>query len=209
MNFMDIMQTLIEKYDYNEPIILKDVKLDGVSDENIRQIFSRLVKSGQIERYDQGVYYIPKVTQLGKSRIPAKKVYEKKFISDRKSTFGFYTGLTLQNAIGLTTQVPNTIEIMTNREKSRLRELAVGNQKLRLRRARTPVTSRNVKALQFLELMNSLDMKQLSAKEKQALINYVRSQNISRKDVIPYVRDFPAKVSKNLIESGIINELTP
>lgn len=206
---MDIMQTLIEKYDYNEPIILKDVKLDGISDENIRQIFSRLVKSGQIERYDQGVYYIPKITPLGKSKIPAKKVYEKKFISDRKSTFGYYTGLTLQNAIGLTTQVPNTIEIVTNREKSRLRELAVGSQKLRLRRARTTVTTRNAKALQLLELMNSLDAKQLSSNEKQALITYVRSQNISRNDVTPYIPDFPAKVSKNLIESGIIDELTP
>ena len=177
---MDIMQTLIGKYDYNEPIILKDVKLDGISDENIRQIFSRLVKNGQIERYDQGVYYIPKVTPLGKSRIPARKVYEKKFISDQKSTFGFYTGLTLQNAIGLTSQVPNIIEIVTNREKSRLRELAVGNQKLRLRKARTTVTSRNVKTLQLLELMNSLDVKQLSDKEKLVLINYVRSQNIRK-----------------------------
>ena len=206
---MDIMQTLIEKYDYNEPIILKDVKLNGISDENIRQIFSRLVKKGQIERYDQGIYYIPKITPLGKSKIPAKKVYEKKFISDQKNIFGFYTGLTLQNAIGLTTQVPNTIEIVTNHEKSRLRELAVGNQKLRLRRARTTVTSRNVKALQLLELMNSLDAKQLSSNEKQALITYVRSQNISKNDVTPYIPDFPAKVSKNLIESGIIDELTP
>jgi predicted transcriptional regulator of viral defense system len=206
---MDIMQTLIEKYDYNEPIILKDVKLDGISDENIRQIFSRLVKSGQIERYDQGVYYIPKITPLGKSKIPAKKVYEKKFISDRKSTFGYYTGLTLQNAIGLTTQVPNTIEIVTNRVKSRLRELAVGSQKLRLRRARTTVTTRNAKALQLLELMNSLDVKQLSSSDKQALITYVRSQNIRKNDVTPYIPNFPAKVSKNLIESGIIDELTP
>lgn len=206
---MDIMQTLIEKYDYNEPIILKDVELDGISDENIRQVFSRLVKSGQIERYDQGVYYIPKMTPLGKSKIPAKKVYEKKFISDRKSTFGFYAGLTLQNAIGLTTQVSNTIEIVTNREKSRLRELTVGSQKLRLRRARTIVTSRNVKALQLLELMNSLDVKQLSSNEKQTLITYVRSQNLSKNDVMPYIPNFPAKVSKNLIESGIIAELTP
>ena len=205
---MDILQTLIEKYDYNEPIILKDVKIDGISDDYIRQVFSRLVKSGQIERYDQGVYYIPKVTLLGKSKIPAKKVYEKKFISDRKSTFGFYTGLALQNAIGLTTQVPNTIEIMTNREKSRLRELAVGNQKLRLRKARTTVTSRNVKALQLLELMNSIDIKKLSNKEKQAILTYVRSQNIKKNDVIPYISYFPAKVSKNLIESGIMNELT-
>jgi hypothetical protein len=206
---MDIMQTLIGKYDYNEPIILKDVKLDGISDENIRQIFSRLVKNGQIERYDQGVYYIPKVTPLGKSRIPARKVYEKKFISDQKSTFGFYTGLTLQNAIGLTSQVPNIIEIVTNREKSRLRELAVGNQKLRLRKARTTVTSRNVKTLQLLELMNSLDVKQLSDKEKLVLINYVRSQNIRKNDITPYISNYPAKAAKNLIESGIINELAP
>lgn len=205
---MDIMQTLIEKYDYNEPIILKDVKLDGVSDENIRQIFSRLVKSGQIVRYDQGVYYIPKVSPLGKSKIPAKKVYEKKFISDRKSIFGFYTGLTLQNAIGLTTQVPNTIEIVTNREKSRRREIEVGKQQLRLRRARTTITSRNVKALQLLELMNSLDVNKLSDKENQALITYVRSQNIRKNDIIPYISNFPSKVAKNLIESGIINELT-
>lgn len=205
---MDIMEALIKKYNYNEPIILKDVEIEGISDENIRQIFSRLVKSGKIERYDQGVYYIPKVTPLGKSRIPAKKVYEKKFISDRKNTFGFYTGLTLQNAIGLTTQVPNTIEIITNREKSRRREINVGNQKLRLRRSRTKVTSRNVKALQLLELMNSIDMKQLTNIEKKALITYVRSQNISKNDIIPYIPDFPAKASKNLIESGVINELT-
>ena len=79
---MKIMETLIKKYNYNEPIILKDVKIEGMSDENIRQIFSRLVKSGKIERYDQGVYYIPKVTPLGKSKIPAKK-YMKKVYIDR------------------------------------------------------------------------------------------------------------------------------
>jgi hypothetical protein len=57
--------------------------------------------------------------------------------------------------------------------------------------------------------MNSLDARQLSGNEKQALITYVRSQNISKNDVMPYIPDFPAKVSKNLIESGIIDELTP
>jgi predicted transcriptional regulator of viral defense system len=206
---MDIMQILIEKYDYNEPIILKDVKIDGISDENIRQIFSRLVKSGQIERYGQGVYYIPKITPLGKSKIPAKNVYEKKFISDRKSIFGFYTGLTLQNAIGLTTQVPNAIEIVTNHEKSRRREIKVGKQQLRLRRARTIITSRNVKALQLLELMNSLDVNKLSDKENQALITYVRSQNIRRDDIVSYISIFPARAAKNLIKSGMMNELAP
>lgn len=205
---MGIMQKLKDKYDYNEPIILKDVKIDGISDDNIRQIFSRLSRSGQIERYDQGVYYLPKITPLGKSKIPAKKVYEKKFISDSKNTYGFYSGLALKNAIGLTTQVPNTIEIVTNQEKSRLREVAVGSQKLRLRKARTRVTSKNVKVLQMLELMNSIDINKLTNNQKQALSNYVRSQNISKNDVMLYIGKFPARASKNLIESGAINELT-
>ena len=43
--------------------------------------------------------------------------------------------------------------------------------------------------------MNSIDMKQLTNKEKKALITYVRSQNISKNDIIPYIPDFP-KASK-------------
>ncbi len=34
---MDIMKALTEKYDYNKPIILKDIKLVGPNDENIRK----------------------------------------------------------------------------------------------------------------------------------------------------------------------------
>jgi predicted transcriptional regulator of viral defense system len=67
------VEELIKKYNYNEPIILKDVEIEGISYDNIRQIFSRLVTIGKTERYDQGVYYIPKVTPLGKSRTPARK----------------------------------------------------------------------------------------------------------------------------------------
>lgn len=205
---MDIMQYLISKYNYNQPIFLKDVKIDGISDENIRQIFSRLVKRGLLERYANGVYYIPTISPLGKSKISAKKIYEKKFISDGQNIFGFYSGLTLQNAIGLTTQVPNTVEIVTNLESSRKRDILLGNQKLRLRKARISITSKNAKILQLLELMNSVSVNKLSDKQKQILKAYIRTQNIKFSDIMPYVNSYPAKVSKNLIESGIINELT-
>jgi len=205
---MDVMQKLMDIYDYNEPIILKDVKIDGISYENIRQTFSRLVKSGKLERYVQGVYYIPKVTPLGKSKIATKKIYERKYITDGKNIYGYYSGLTLMNAIGLTTQVPNTIEIITNNESSRRREILVGNQRLRLRRSRTKVTSKNAKILQLLELINTVDMSKLSDNQKQNLIAYIRSQNIKLNDILPYINYYPDKVSKKLMERLIINELT-
>lgn len=205
---MDVMKILMDNYDYNEPIILKDVKIDGVSYENIRQIFSRLVKSGKLERYEQGVYYIPKVTPFGKSKIAAKKIYERKFITDGKNIYGFYSGLMLLNAIGLTTQVPNTIEIITNKESSRRREILVGNQRLRLRRARIVITSGNANILQLLELINTLDTSKLSDNQKRILINFIRSQSVKLNDILPYINYYPNKVSKKLMERLVINELT-
>ena len=137
-----------------------------------------------------------------------KKIYERKYITDGKNIYGYYSGLTLMNAIGLTTQVPNTIEIITNNESSRRREILVGNQRLRLRRSRTKVTSKNAKILQLLELINTVDMSKLSDNQKQNLIAYIRSQNIKLNDILPYINYYPDKVSKKLMERLIINELT-
>ena len=114
----------------------------------------------------------------------------------------------LLNAIGLTTQVPNTIEIITNKESSRRREILVGNQRLRLRRARIVITSGNANILQLLELINTLDTSKLSDNQKRILINYIRSQSVKLNDILPYINYYPNKVSKKLMERLVINELT-
>lgn len=61
-------------------------------------------------------------------------------------------GLSALNRYGLTTQVPNTTEICTNNETSKLRSVKVGNMSVILRKSRTAITNENVDILSFLEL---------------------------------------------------------
>ncbi len=154
------------------------------------------------------MYYIPKMTSLGKSRLSAKKVYEKKYICNEKKVYGFYAGLILENAIGLTTQVPNIVEIVTNNEGSRRREVMVGKQKVRLRKSNVKITERNARILQFLDLMNRIDLKNLPEESKDKLKSFVKEKKLKREEVFLYVTKFPSRTAKNMIKSGVINELT-
>ena len=45
-------QYLIENYGYNEPIFLNELKIEGMSDNAVRQSVKRLAMSGFLERYD-------------------------------------------------------------------------------------------------------------------------------------------------------------
>ena len=51
---------LMENYGYNEPIFLNDLTFQGLSVYAVRQAVKRLVANGFLERYDNGIYYIPK-----------------------------------------------------------------------------------------------------------------------------------------------------
>ena len=51
---------LMENYGYNEPIFLNDLTIQGLSENAVRQAVKRLVANGFLERYDNGIYYIPK-----------------------------------------------------------------------------------------------------------------------------------------------------
>ncbi len=205
---MEMMENLEKAYGYNEPILLNEISLDGMNEVYIRQAFTRLVKRGKLERFGQGVYYIPKMTPLGMSRLSAKKVYEKKYISNKKGVYGFYTGLTLENAIGITTQVPNVVEIVTNNEGSRLREIKIGNQKVRVRKSSVNITEQNARILQLLDLMNRINLKDISEESKENLKKFVGNQKLKREEVFQYISKFPSRTAKNMIESGVINELT-
>lgn len=91
---------------------------------------------------------------------------EYKYIEKDGKINGFYMGLSALNRYGLTTQVPNTTEICTNNETSKLRNVKIGNMSVTLRKSRTEITNENVDILSFLELMNSLSIDFLMRKKE-------------------------------------------
>ena len=112
--------------------------------------------------------------------------------------------MTFQNQLRLTTQMPNVIEIYTNNETTRVRDVYVGKQKVLLRKARTKITTANVDVLSFLELMNDLTPDMLDDDKKAIITRFIADRNITRKDITAYAPVFPDKAMRTLIESEVI-----
>lgn len=118
---MDLFKILARRYKSNEPIFEKSLRIAKMSPENLRLSLVRLVSAKRLIRFARGIYYIPVETPFGLSRLNRNLVIERKYIQSDDPVIGFYTGQKLVNLIGLSTQVPNVVEITTNVEKSRCR----------------------------------------------------------------------------------------
>ncbi len=76
---------------------------------NVLKAFSKLQKENVIKRIKRGYYYRPKITILGESTFDTYSLAIAKI--KKKSSFRCISGISGYNQIGLTTQVPNVIEI--------------------------------------------------------------------------------------------------
>lgn len=196
---------LIENYKPNEPIFVSDVDLP-VSDCNLRQMFKSLCDAGTIKRFDTGIYYLPKKSIL-KNGVPlaADEVAVAKYILKKGEIYGFYSGYTFANQLGISTQVPYVKEIVSNNASTRVKEVMVRNKRILLRRARTPINNDNYVVLQFLELMK--DLEQYYDIEFDAVCErlgkYVKDENITKADVDRYIGDYPDKIYKNIYRTGL------
>lgn len=201
---MGLYEFLLKKYGYNEPIFTSEIQFEDYSRPWIFKELSRFCKNGQIVRYDKGVCYIPKTTFLGKTLLDPRKVILKKYISDGNDTIGYYSGNTLLNLMNLSTQMPNSIEIYTNNEKTKLREISVNSQKVILRRSRTKITKENSDVMQLLELMNFTSAEFFDDERKKTVCRFIKEKGITRNMITEYSRFFPDKAMRNLIVSEVI-----
>lgn len=205
---MTMLESLLQQYGVNEPILSSELSFGGYSRPWIYKQLNQLCEDGKLVRYEKGVYYIPTQTPFGKSLLNPRKVIERKYISQGGETVGYYSGITFQNQLRLTTQMPNVIELYTNNETTRSRDVYVGKQKVRLRRARTRITAANADVLSFLELMNDLTSDLLNDEKKAIIARFISDRKITRKDISTYAPVFPDKAMRTLIESEIIYSVT-
>jgi hypothetical protein len=202
-------EMLVKKYGYNTPILLKEVELEGVTQNNKRQIFARLQEKGLIEKFGWGVYYVPKQsTLLKKSQLGANQVLHTKFIANGDNIKGYYAGLTFANQIGLTTQMPVIKEIVTNEESSKRRIVQVGKVKVITSKPRNHIADYNWEVLQFLDLINRINKIgiELNDENDQKLRRFIADKKLERNILNKYIGLYPAKVSKFLIERRLIDE---
>ena len=200
---------LMENYGYNEPIFLNDLAIEGLSDNAVRQSVKRLVASGFLERYDNGIYYIPKRDGLlGKSYLDPSMVIMRRYVQNKSEIYGYLTGISFANQLGLTTQMPAVIEIVTNREASNGRMITVGSQRVRIKKPAITVTDSNAELLQLLDTIGQAEKyTELTIEETiETLISYMRKKRFTKEQLSEVSSVLTGATAKKLIEWGMVYE---
>ena len=202
---MILIDYLLNKYGTNKPILTEELSISEISYDNLRKQLSRYNSQGIIEKYSQGVYYIPKETILGRSTLSIDDVINRKYITNDNDIYGFYSGLSFYNKLGISTQVPFVYEIVTNKEKSRVREITLKNQKIILRKPYVKINKNNYLENQFLDFINNANSNDLSD-NIDVLKKYIKDNNLNKNVILDLITYYPSKTSKKLIESRLLYE---
>ena len=204
---MEFFDYLLDTYGRNEAILSHEIAFQGYSAPWIKKALKNLCDEGKVVRFERGVYYIPEDTPLGPGRLDPRKVIAKKYICDGSGIIGYFSGLTFLNMLGLSSQMPNVLELYTNKEPSRVREVPVGSQRVLLRRARTAIDSDNAATLSFLELMNLTDAAFYDDAKKKTVAAYIEDNGITRSYIAKYAPCFPDRAMRTLVESGVVYDV--
>lgn len=192
-----------QQYKEAEPIFFSDLERQDISKSALNQQLKKLCDKGLLMKYDTGVYYLPKMTLLHSVVGPnADMVARYRFISKGDNIDGFYGGNSFANQIGITTQVPRVVEIVSNNTNSSDREVKIGNRRFYIRKPVVPITKENVYVLQMLELLKNLDayLDYSYSEAKDKFAEYISIHGIKRSDVDCYIRNYPVATFKYYYE---------
>ena len=163
-----------------------------------------------MERLYNGVYYTAYTTILGtKGKVSVDKFIEKKYLLYQGETSGYITGIQLANMYGFTTQNPSCIEVCSNEATTKQRKLNIDGRKVIVYKPIAEINDENKSALQFLDLMSSIDKySELSGDElANKLKEVVKIMNVDFTKVKEYISMFPDRVFRNIYQGGLMNEL--
>ncbi|MBR7117397.1 MAG: hypothetical protein IKC87_06805 [Clostridia bacterium] len=206
-----LVQKLKTRFASNEPIFTNEIlsAFDGYSRAYIFRLINKAEESGELSKFDTGVYFLPTKSIAGTSTITAEDVVNKKYISYKDDVFGVYSGMNLQNFFSVTTQMPNTIEVVSNIETMRCRRITLDGRTVILRKSRCKIDRSNAQAYTVLQLLTEIgEISEIDERAKKSIKKYIRENRISSSDLLSLAKYFPAKTSKNLLFSEVLNDIT-
>lgn len=203
MNYSALVTDYIKQYEPCEPIFFDDVKKylidecnkDGEEIDtlkltnNLKVILNRLVKSNVIKAPYKGVYCIPKLSIWGEVNVSSREIIRYKYLEDKDGNIkGFISGAKLFNDLGLTTQVPNVTDIVTNECKN---NNVYYNESLRtyIRKPKIEINNENYRYLQFIELVENRDKVNIEVDyDNRIIYEFIKDNELDFEKIIKYAR---------------------
>ena len=203
-----LTEKLKAQFGTNVPIFTDEII--AIFPEYTRAYVFRLIRqaeqAGDLCCFSRGIYFIPKKTFFGISTICPETVVEKKYLKSNGSIYGIYAGLNLLNRFGLTNQVPNIPEIVTNRESTRKRTITIEGRQFILRKSRCKITAENYPAYTLLQLFHDMADSDLPNDFfKKQIADFAAMNKVTIEDLIAMSVCFPPVALKKMIRSNVIH----
>ena len=120
--------------------------------EAIIKHLNRMVASGKINKLSKGKYFKPQKTVFG-NLLPDQYQIVKDLLEDDGKTIGYITGYGYYNAMGLTTQVSNVIQIGKNETRP---SFTRGRFKIAFIKQKNTITKQNIPLLRILDAIRNI-----------------------------------------------------
>ena len=204
MNCSTLVLNYINSCEKNEPIFIEDIKeyiMQFYNEKekenvfnNVKAILNRLTKENIIKTAYKGIYYIPIENIFGEIPLATRKIVKYKYLVDKLGNVkGYVTGATLFNQVGLTTQVPNVIDIATNECKN-YNKYTNNYLNTIIRKPKIEVTTENYKYLQLFDLIENKDNINIEVdNEDQILYDFIEKNKLDFEKIIKYARETNCK----------------
>lgn len=212
MNYNDVLIKYINEYPYDEPILIEDIKkyfknyINANFDEIFKTIYvyiNRLVKDNKLVQFIKGVYYKPLNGKFGNKPLNVNKVIDKKYLHDEGGQKGYFSGAYLFNKIGLTTQIPKEILIITN-ECPNKNDYYNKNLGVTIRKPKIKINDYNYKYLQLFDMLINRDNIKIEVdNEKEIIYKFIKDNNLEIEKIFEYANKINTiKPIKRLYELG-------
>ncbi|KMK81828.1 DUF6088 family protein [Pectobacterium brasiliense] len=152
MKIKPLVEKEISRFEPGKVFTYRDLTPYISSPETTVKAVSRLVKNGDIKRFAKGHFYRPKKGMFGEMQLSDTEKL-KTFMYQNGERRGYVTGTGLYNRLGLTTQIPRTITIASDKSPQRKN---LGNVEVKLVKAKVPVSESNREYLEILDVLSNI-----------------------------------------------------
>lgn len=170
MRIKPLVEKEITQFEPGKVFTYRDLTPFISNPETTVKAIGRLVENGDIKRFAKGQFYRPKQGLFGEMKLSDTEKLKIFLYQDGKRK-GYVTGTSLYNRLGLTTQVPRTITIASDKSPQRK---DLGTVEVKLVKAKAPVTESNREYLEILDVLS--DIKKIPDSSPSTVIKVIANK---------------------------------
>lgn len=147
MKTSDIIADTIDRLPTDYIFTYSDFRLESSRKDAVVKALNRSVAAGRISKFSKGKFYKPRQSRFGALQ-PSTYQIAKDLLEQNGEIIGYISGYNAYNELGLTTQIPATLQIGTNKYR---RSIKRGIYNISFITQPNKITKTNIELLRILD----------------------------------------------------------